>query len=160
MSFRYKPSRKKAREFAQTMDKIALFCSENGIEQSKTSDSYYFMINGQKYRVSNHTVAASNAKAYNFLGEKLREEYHKGGEDDDTIYITAGKTRIIEIYNDLKAGYKLDKRGNRKEAHMSENNVKHPCQGCVYYTACGESGRTMPCEGRKTKSEQKKEKVR
>lgn len=31
-----------------------------------------------------------------------------------TVYIHAGKTRIIEIYNDLKAGYQLDGRGNRK----------------------------------------------
>lgn len=34
---------------------------------------------------------------------------------DDTVYITASKTRIIDIYNDLAAGYELDKRGNRVE---------------------------------------------
>ena len=34
---------------------------------------------------------------------------------------------------------------------------KHPCIGCVYFKACGETNRTMPCEGRKTKSDQKKE---
>lgn len=34
---------------------------------------------------------------------------------------------------------------------MKNNSVKHPCQGCVYYVACGESNRTQPCDGRKTK---------
>ena len=37
------------------------------------------------------------------------------------------------------------------------NSVKRPCQGCVYFKACGESTRTMPCAGRMTKSQQKKE---
>ena len=36
--------------------------------------------------------------------------------------------------------------------------VKHPCQGCVYFKTCGETNRTVPCKGRKTKSELKKEK--
>ena len=34
---------------------------------------------------------------------------------------------------------------------MSE--VKHPCQGCVYFNACGNTNRTVPCKGRVTKSE-------
>lgn len=34
---------------------------------------------------------------------------------------------------------------------------KHPCIGCIYFKVCGETNRTMPCEGRKTKSEKKKE---
>jgi hypothetical protein len=51
--------------------------------------------------------------AYNEFGEQIREKYHENKESDDVIYITAGKTRIIEIYNDLKAGHKLDRRGNR-----------------------------------------------
>ena len=113
--YKYKPSKTKAREFAQKMDDIDKFCEEHGISQSRSSDSYYFTINGQRYRVSNHTVATSNSKAYNDFGEKVRDVYHPGGEDADTIYIAAGKTRIIEIYNDLKDGYELDKRGFRKE---------------------------------------------
>ena len=112
--FKYSASRKKKREFAQTMNEIDDFCSQNGISQSRSSDSYYFTLNGKNYRVSNHTIEASNAKAKNELGERVREPYHAEGRDPDTIYITAGKTRIIQIYNDLKAGYELDKRGNRK----------------------------------------------
>ena len=32
---------------------------------------------------------------------------------------------------------------------------QHPCQGCVYYKACGESDRTAPCYGRMTKRERR-----
>ena len=37
------------------------------------------------------------------------------------------------------------------------NDVKKPCIGCVYYTACGSTTRTVACSGRVTKSERKKE---
>jgi hypothetical protein len=104
-------SKKAKMEFAQKMEEIDKFCAENGIEQSLSSDSYYFILNGQKYRVSNHTVAQSNRGAFNDIYGQTRELYHPEGERDDTIYITAGKTRIIEIYNNLKKGKKLDRRG-------------------------------------------------
>lgn len=35
--------------------------------------------------------------------------------------------------------------------------VKHPCQGCVYFSVCGENTRTQPCEGRRTKTDIKNE---
>lgn len=111
----YKPSRAKAREFAQKMDEISDFCAENGISQSRNGDSYYFSINGQQYRVSNHSIESSNAGAYNFLGEKVREKYHSDERDEGVIYIHAGKTRIKEIYEALKAGKVLDGRGNEKK---------------------------------------------
>lgn len=60
MSYRWKPSKSAAREFAAKM---------NEIDSSLMQDSYYFTIDGQKYRVSNHTVAASNRGAYNVEGE-------------------------------------------------------------------------------------------
>ena len=83
-------------------------------KQVYQNDSYYFTINEQMYRVSNHSIEQSNAGAYNRLtGEKVRELYHEEGRRDDTIYIHASKTRIIDIYNDLAAGYKLDSRGRR-----------------------------------------------
>lgn len=109
---KWKPSKTAAQHFAQTMNEIAEFCAENGIQQSQRGDSYYFIINGVNYRVSNHTVEASNRAAFDELtGEQLRELYHKGGRDSDTVYITASKTRIREIYNALKAGKRLDGRG-------------------------------------------------
>ena len=105
---RWKPSKSAARKFAQMMDDIDRFCAEHGITASRSSDSYYFDIRGQRYRVSNHTVQKSNRT----MIELGRVPYHPNGEDDDTVYITAGKTRIIEIYNNLAAGKTLDKRGN------------------------------------------------
>lgn len=112
--YKCKPSKSKAREFAQKMDEIDEFCRANGISQSARSDSYYFMIGDISYRVSNHSVEASNAGAYDWKGEKIRELYHEDGRREDTVYINAGKTRIIEIYNDLKNGYKLDGNGRRR----------------------------------------------
>lgn len=111
---RWRPSRSKAREFAETMRRIEDFCDENGIIRSSSSDSYYFTINGERYRVSNHTQRASDRGMYR-NGEKVRESYHRN-EDGSYEYdreheITAGKTRIIEIYTALANGKKLDKRG-------------------------------------------------
>ena len=111
--YRYKPSKTKRIEFAKKMQEIEAFCLENGISASSTNDSYYFTLNGQHYRVSNHTIEQSNRRAYDWEGNQIREKYHDDTRDPNVVYITAGKTRIMEIYNDLKAGYTLDKRGNR-----------------------------------------------
>lgn len=114
--YRYKPSKTKIREYAEKMDRIYDFCRENNISKSANSDSYYFEINGQKYRVSNHSVESSNRGAYEEgTHEQIRELYHPEGREKDTIYIHAGKTRIMEIYENLKAGKELDGRGNVKE---------------------------------------------
>lgn len=115
MSFyKWKPSKKAKIEFASKMDEINKFCQENNISKSVSSDSYYFTINGQKYRVSNHSIEASNAKCYNIFGEKVRDTYHDSERSKEVIYIHASKTRIIDIYNDLKNGFKLNGRGERK----------------------------------------------
>lgn len=114
--YRYRPSKTKIREYAEKMDRIDDFCRENNISRSANSDSYYFEINGQKYRVSNHSVESSNRGAYEEgTHEQIRELYHPEGREKDTIYIHAGKTRIMEIYENLKAGKELDGRGNVKE---------------------------------------------
>ena len=41
--------------------------------------------------------------------------------------------------------------------HEKPRQVQYPCRNCVYYNVCGESMRTMPCDGRKTKMELRKE---
>lgn len=41
--------------------------------------------------------------------------------------------------------------------HEKKREVQYPCRCCVYYAACGSSMRTAHCDGRKTKSELKKE---
>lgn len=117
MAYRWKPSKAARSAYGDTMREIEAFCEEHGIERSAAGDSYYFTLNGQRYRVSNHTVERSNAAAFDELtGEQKRALYHPEGREDDTVYIFAGKTRIMEIYNDLSSGIELDSRGNRKEA--------------------------------------------
>lgn len=111
---KWKPSKSKAREFAMKMDKVTEFCNENNIQTSKNNDSYYFTLNGKNYRVSNHTIERSNSAAFDTdTGFQKRELYHDTKRDNSTVYIHAGKTRIIDIYNDLKAGYELDGKGYR-----------------------------------------------
>jgi len=36
------------------------------------------------------------------------------------------------------------------------NMCQYPCRNCVYYKECGESTRTMPCNGRMTKTDKKR----
>lgn len=98
---RWKPSKTAAREFAETMSEIKAFCLNHGVDFSSSMDSYYFCLNGQFYRVSNHSVESSKA------------EYHPDGRKKNTIYIHASKTRLIDIYQDLENGHQLDGRGNR-----------------------------------------------
>lgn len=110
---RWKPSRTQAREFAEQMDAVRAFCIDHHIDHSLSMDSYYFCLNGQEYRVSNHSVESSNAHAFRD-GEQVRDVYHPDGRKSGTIYIHAGKTRIIDIYTALSEGKTLDGRGNVK----------------------------------------------
>ena len=100
MFYKWKPSKAAKRDFAEKMKEIEVFCEKNNISQSSRGDSYYFTINGINYRVSNHSVESS-------------PKWHCGRRDD-TVYIHASKTRIIEIYNNLRKGLKLDGKGNIK----------------------------------------------
>lgn len=112
--YKWKPSKTAIREFAKKMEEIDIFCQKNGIVQSSSGDSYYFTINGKKYRVSNHSVDASNRRAYDWMGNKIRELYHTSITEEGVNYIHASKTRIIEIYNLLTEGYELDGKGRIK----------------------------------------------
>lgn len=114
MKFNFSKSAK--REFAEKIQKIKEFCDSNSIGYSRGMNSFYFKINAKSIRVSNHTIKASDKGCfyediYNGENIKIRDSYHKDKKYD--IEISASKTRIIEIYNDLKAGYKLNKKGKR-----------------------------------------------
>ena len=110
---KWKPSKEKAKEFAKQMEEIEEFISNNNIKASSSRDSYYFTIDNISYRVSNHSIEASNRCAYDPITHELRRDvYHPHGRRDDVVYIHAGKTRIIQIYNDLMNGKQLDGRGN------------------------------------------------
>lgn len=111
---RWRPSKSAIADFKAKMDEVREFCDEKGINYSQSMDSFYFVLNGQNYRVSNHSVEASNRHAFTEDGEQIRELYHEDGRRDDTIYIHASKTRVKEIYQNLEAGKVLDGRGNVK----------------------------------------------
>ena len=96
MRFKKRFSRSQINDFKEQMEKIEKFCQVNKIDKSRSSDSYYFTLNDINYRVSNHSVNSST---------------HHNGKEANTIYIHASKVRIIEIYNNLKKGLKLNGRG-------------------------------------------------
>jgi hypothetical protein len=95
--FKWKPSKAQKKEFKEKMDEIERFCEVHGISSSISKDSYYFTVNGQNYRVSNHSVESS--------------PYHPFGRLDDVKYIHASKTRIMKIYNNILAGKELNGHG-------------------------------------------------
>lgn len=39
----------------------------------------------------------------------------------------------------------------------TQRPVKYPCQGCVYFAACGNTNRREPCAGRMTKTDRKRQ---
>ena len=40
---------------------------------------------------------------------------------------------------------------------MENKTVQHPCVLCIYRKQCGNTNRTVPCKGRTTKTDKKKE---
>lgn len=108
--FKKRFSRTAKREFAEKMDTVQSYCDNNSISYSSSMDSFYFSFNGLKYRISNHTIAKSNAGAFDEYGNQIREKYHNS--DNEMICIFAGKTRLIEIHQKIINGIKIDKRGN------------------------------------------------
>lgn len=107
MSYRWKPSKTAAREFAAKMKEIDEYCVEHGIIQSRSSDSYYFVHDGVEYRISNHAVERSV--------DSYGNSYHGDSDEyrEKTFCIHAGKTRLIEIHQLIIKGVKIDHRGNR-----------------------------------------------
>lgn len=128
MRYKWKPSKAKKEEFKRQMQEIETFCDKNNISHSMSYDSYYFEINGQQYRVSNHTVESRIGKIidYDEFMQPIREKMYdfETTRDKEVIYIHASKTRIVDIYNDLKSGYQLDGNGrcNRTRRKINDEN--------------------------------------
>lgn len=107
MRYRKRFSKSAKRDFAIKMEEIQDFCLKNKIQTTRSNDSYYFTIDNINYRVSNHAVESRNkGNSAIYRGYNLDDK-----RDDNIIYIHASKTRIIEIYNNLKNGKKLNARG-------------------------------------------------
>lgn len=111
--YKWKPNKAQAAEFMKQMNELEDFLfTHMDISASASRDSFYFTHNGTKYRVSNHSIEASNAKAYDYLGNQVRDKYHADQREQDTRYIHASKTRLIEIYNRITSGIEVDGYGN------------------------------------------------
>lgn len=111
---KWKPSKKAKEEFKEKMNAIELFLSNHlDVNASSSRDSFYFSFENKNYRISNHSIESSNARAYSRLtDEQVREKYHDDRRNENTQYIHASKTRIIEIYNAITSGKKVDGHGN------------------------------------------------
>jgi hypothetical protein len=61
----YRTSKAAREAFGAQMREIEAYCRKNDIHQSLKSDSYYFKVAGQAYRVSNHSVEISDRGMWN-----------------------------------------------------------------------------------------------
>jgi len=154
----HKPTKHQKQERMDELREIHDFCEANGIKHSATMDSFYFRLYGQYYRVSNHSIEASNSHAYAWDGTPLRQEYHPEGRSKDTIYIHAGKARIYQIYNDLKAGKVLNGHGypiDGERPKQSKKGNRTP----ILRSSSGEEWRpTMPTQTKVERPPQPKKK--
>lgn len=97
------------RNFAIKMKQIIKFCMANKIYMAANYNSYSFWLNDKRYLVTNYNFDdyKKYLKKLSSQGFSLAAMYLKMLEneyDDNVIRIQASKLRIMEIYNDLKAG--------------------------------------------------------
>lgn len=113
----WKPSKEEAKAFAIKMSEIKAFCEEFNIIKNYKEDSYYFELNGNMYRVSNHSKPLD--VDYDEFGNKIKYYEYEG-----VILIQASKTRIMDIYMALKNGNAVDSKGNVtvEETEKKEEN--------------------------------------
>lgn len=118
-------------EKTRRLEEIRHFCDDHNIRYSKNQDSYYFTVRGTRYRVSNHTVEASNRAAYRRDGSMRRALYHPDGREDGVVYIHASHFRIPQIYMDLRMGRALDGRGRGKPRKRVERCLRSSPSGAT-----------------------------
>jgi hypothetical protein len=110
---KWKPSKEKAAEYAAKIKELEYFLADHPeIKSSNSRESFYFEIKGKTVRVSNHTVARSDSGCFDEFGNEIRSSYH---QEDYDIKITASPVRLPQIWADLNAGFKLNKRGVKIE---------------------------------------------
>lgn len=124
------------RNFAIKMKKITKFCLKNNIQIGTNHNSYTFSLNGKNYIVSN--FGTDDFKKYITKlanqGVKQAVRYLQILEKE-IISIQASKLRIMEIYNDLKAGKQLDKNGREI---MKTSEIEFKMDDIYYITQYSE----------------------
>lgn len=105
-------------------------------------------------------------------GKVIVHTFHDSNDYSDTtndIEIPNGDmVMLVNLYqyikrNDIQNDFINPYGKNREDkiqgdAMENRKPVKHPCQGCIYYKACGDSARVEPCKGRATKRDIKQSK--
>ena len=128
------------RNFAIKMKQIIKFCMANKIYMAANYNSYSFWLNGKRYLVTNYNFDDYKKYLKKLSGQgfapatiylkMLENEY-----DDNVIRIQASKLRIMEIYNDLKAGKQLDKNGREI---MKTSEIEFKMDDIYYITQYSE----------------------
>lgn len=105
-------SNEEKRDFAIKMKEITKFCFKNNIQIGTNHNSYTFSLNGKNYIVSNFGTDDFKKYIAKLANQGVKEAVrYLQILEKEIVSIQASKLRIMEIYNDLKAGKQLDKNG-------------------------------------------------
>ena len=129
-------SNEEKRDFAIKMKEITRFCLKNNIQIGTNHNSYTFSLNGKNYIVSNFGTDDFKKYIAKLANQGVKEAVrYLQILEKEIISIQASKLRIMEIYNDLKAGKQLDKNGREI---MKTNEIEFKMDDIYYITQYSE----------------------
>ena len=129
-------SNEEKRDFAIKMKEITRFCLKNNIQIGTNHNSYTFSLNGKNYIVSNFGTDDFKKYITKLANQGIKEATrYLQILEKEIISIQASKLRIMEIYNDLKAGKQLDKNGREI---MKTNEIYFKMDDIYYITQYSE----------------------
>ena len=129
-------SNEEKRDFAIKMKEITRFCLKNNIQIGTNHNSYTFSLNGKNYIVSNFGTDDFKKYIAKLANQGVKEAArYLQILEKEIISIQASKLRIMEIYNDLKAGKQLDKNGREI---MKTNEIEFKMDDIYYITQYSE----------------------
>lgn len=129
-------SNEEKRDFAIKMKEITKFCLKNNINIGTNHNSYTFSLNGKNYIVSNFGTDDFKKYITKLANQGVKEAVrYLQILEKEIISIQASKLRIMEIYNDLKAGKQLDKNGREI---MKTNEIEFKMDDIYYITQYSE----------------------
>ena len=129
-------SNEEKRDFAIKMKEITRFCLKNNIQIGTNHNSYTFSLNGKNYIVSNFGTDDFKKYIAKLANQGVKEAArYLQILEKEIISIQASKLRIMEIYNDLKAGKQLDKNGREI---LKTNEIEFKMDDIYYITQYSE----------------------
>ena len=129
-------SNEEKRDFAIKMKEITKFCLKNNINVGTNHNSYTFSLNGKNYIVSNFGTDDFKKYITKLANQGVKQAIrYLQILEKEIISIQASKLRIMEIYNDLKAGKQLDKNGREI---MKTSEIEFKMDDIYYITQYSE----------------------